>query len=229
MDNDDEFVGRVLDRRQALAVLGMSGVALVWSSEARPVSPPPTAWTRPTAWSARVPRWPCGCCRSPMAGARRSRTRWSTSGTATHWGSTPTCPRKARTGGTSCAVTRSAIGRGGRGSAPSCPVGTAAVFARRHDDRDLVSCLVGGSFEPDPELKVGRLGSGCDRRGGRGRLGGRGRRGRRGGRGLGGCGLRRAGPYRGGGVHRGSGRRPTPVRWTCRCTAQWPATPPRWI
>jgi protocatechuate 3,4-dioxygenase beta subunit len=28
MDNDDEFVGRVLGRRQALAILGMSGVAL---------------------------------------------------------------------------------------------------------------------------------------------------------------------------------------------------------
>jgi hypothetical protein len=38
MDDDDEIVGRVLGRRQALAILGMSGVALTVAGR--------TSWTR---------------------------------------------------------------------------------------------------------------------------------------------------------------------------------------
>lgn len=40
MDNDDELVGRVLGRRQALVILGMSGVALAVGSTGVPAAEP---------------------------------------------------------------------------------------------------------------------------------------------------------------------------------------------
>src|SRR6266436_1268257 len=119
MGSDDGTIGRVLTRREALALLGAGGLAALGAGRAAVAAPPGACVARPALTEgpyfvdARLERSdirsdPADGTLRPGAPARRCRARWWTSGTVTRPASTRTwpIPVAAPSAGSSCAGTR---------------------------------------------------------------------------------------------------------------------------